>query len=228
MGLLSLAIWTPIAFGLVILAVGRDEHANVVRWVALIGALVSFLVTLPLYGQFNSATAAMQFVENAPWIERFNVNYHLGLDGISFWFVLLTAFINLVVVIASWEAITSRVNQYMGAFMILSGLMIGVFCALDGLLFYVFFEATLIPMYLIIGIWGGPNKIYAAFKFFLYTLLGSLLMLVSLIYLYTQSGGSFDLTVWYQMPIGKTAQTLLFFAFLAAFAVKVPMWPVKT
>ena len=228
MGMLSLAIWTPIAFGVILLALGRDDQAVAVRRVALVGALVSFLITLPLYLQFNTASAAMQFVESAPWIERFNVNYHLGLDGISIWFVLLTAFINLVVVIAGWEVITVRVNQYMGAFLILSGLMIGVFCALDGLLFYVFFEATLIPMYLIIGIWGGPNKIYAAFKFFLYTLMGSLLMLVALIYLYIQSGGSFDLATWQAMPLGQTAQTLLFFAFLAAFAVKVPMWPVHT
>ena len=228
MGLLSLAIWTPIAFGLVLLALGRDEQAPMVRWLALLGAVASFLITLPLYDGFQLGTAAMQFVEQAPWIARFNVNYHLGLDGISFWFVLLTAFINVVVVIAGWEVITQRVNQYMGAFLILSGLMIGVFCALDGLLFYVFFEATLIPMYLIIGIWGGPNKIYAAFKFFLYTLLGSLLMLVALIYLYTKSGGSFDLALWYKLPLGGTAQTLLFFAFFAAFAVKVPMWPVHT
>jgi NADH-quinone oxidoreductase subunit M len=228
MGLLSLAIWTPIAFGVVLLALGRDEQAKTVRWVALIGALVSLLVTLPLYGQFDNHSAAMQFVENVPWIERFNISYHLGLDGISFWFVLLTAFINVIVVIAGWEVITSRVNQYMGAFLILSGLMIGVFCALDGMLFYVFFEATLIPMYLIIGIWGGPNKIYAAFKFFLYTLMGSLLLLIALIYLYIQSGGSFDLAVWYAMPLGRTAQTLIFFAFFAAFAVKVPMWPVHT
>ena len=228
MGLLSLAIWTPIAFGVVLLALGRDDQARSVRWVALIGAIVSFLVTLPLYGQFNTATAAMQFVEKAPWIERFNVNYHLGLDGISFWFVLLTAFINVVVIIAGWEVITRRVNQYMGAFLILSGLMIGVFCALDGLLFYVFFEATLIPMYLIIGIWGGPNKIYAAFKFFLYTLLGSLLMLIALIFLYTKSGGSFDLSVWHAMPLDGRTQALLIFAFFAAFAVKVPMWPVHT
>ncbi|WP_342618169.1 NADH-quinone oxidoreductase subunit M [Rhodoferax sp. GW822-FHT02A01] len=228
MGLLSLAIWTPIAFGVVLLALGRDDQAKTVRWVALIGAVVSLLVTLPLYGQFDNHSAAMQFVENTPWIERFNVSYHLGLDGISFWFVLLTAFINVVVVIAGWEVITSRVNQYMGAFLILSGLMIGVFCALDGMLFYVFFEATLIPMYLIIGIWGGPNKIYAAFKFFLYTLMGSLLLLIALIYLYTQSGGSFDLSVWYALPLGRTAQTFIFFAFFAAFAVKVPMWPVHT
>ena len=228
MGLLSLAIWMPIAFGVVLLALGRDEQAGAVRWVALIGALVSFLVTLPLYAGFELGTAAMQFVERTPWIGRFNVFYHVGLDGISLWFVLLTAFINLVVVIAGWEVITRKVNQYMGAFLILSGLMIGVFSALDGLLFYVFFEATLIPMYLIIGIWGGPNKIYAAFKFFLYTLLGSLLMLVALIFLYTKSGGSFDLATWHKLPLGGTTQTLLFFAFLAAFAVKVPMWPVHT
>ncbi|MDT7521411.1 NADH-quinone oxidoreductase subunit M [Rhodoferax sp. TBRC 17198] len=228
MGLLSLSIWVPIAFGVVLLAFGRDEQATAVRWVALIGALCSFLLTLPLYSQFDNTTAAMQFVENLPWIERFNVNYHLGLDGISFWFVPLTAFITVIVVIAGWEVIAERVNQYMGAFLILSGLMIGVFSALDGMLFYVFFEATLIPMYLIIGIWGGPNKIYAAFKFFLYTLLGSLLMLVALIYLYTQSGGSFDLAKWHALPLGETAQTLLFFAFFAAFAVKVPMWPVHT
>jgi len=168
MGLLSLAIWTPIAFGIVLLALGREDQARTVRWVALIGAVVSLLVTLPLYSGFQLDTSSMQFVEKAPWIERFNVNYHLGVDGISLWFVLLTAFINVVVIIASWESITSRVNQYMAAFMILSGLMIGVFAAIDGLLFYVFFEATLIPMYLIIGIWGGPNKIYAAFKFFLH------------------------------------------------------------
>jgi NADH-quinone oxidoreductase subunit M len=228
MGLLSLAIWTPIVFGVVLLALGRDDQARVVRWVALIGAIASFLVTLPLYGGFKLGTAAMQFVEKSPWIERFNVNYHLGVDGISLWFVLLTAFINVVVVIAGWEVITRRVNQYMGAFLILSGLMIGVFCALDGMLFYVFFEATLIPMYLIIGIWGGPNKIYAAFKFFLYTLLGSLLMLIALIFLYTKSGGSFDLALWYQLPLSSGTQTFLFFAFLAAFAVKVPMWPVHT
>jgi NADH-quinone oxidoreductase subunit M len=228
MGLLSLAIWTPILFGVVLLALGRDEHAAMVRWIALVGAVVSLLVTLPLYLRFDITTAAMQFTEKAPWIERFNIDYSLGIDGISLWFVLLTAFINVVVVIAGWEVITRRVNQYMGAFLILSGLMIGVFCALDGMLFYVFFEATLIPMYLIIGIWGGPNKIYAAFKFFLYTLLGSLLMLVALIYLYTASDGSFDLLVWHKLPLGEHAQTLLFFAFLAAFAVKVPMWPVHT
>jgi NADH-quinone oxidoreductase subunit M len=228
MGFLSLAIWTPIAFGVVLLALGRDDQARSVRWLALVGAIVSFLVTLPLYGGFKLGTAAMQFAEKAPWIERFNVNYHLGVDGISLWFILLTAFINVIVVIAGWEVITRRVNQYMGAFLILSGLMIGVFCALDGLLFYVFFEATLIPMYLIIGIWGGPNKIYAAFKFFLYTLLGSLLLLIALIFLYTKSGGSFDIATWHKLPLSGTTQTLVFFAFFSAFAVKVPMWPVHT
>lgn len=228
MGLLSLAIWTPILFGVVLLAIGRDEHAGMVRWIALIGALFGLAVTVPLYTGFEVGSAAMQFVEKAVWIERFNVHYHLAVDGISLWLVLLTAFITVIVVIASWESITERVNQYMGAFLILSGLMIGVFVSADAMLFYIFFEATLIPMYLIIGIWGGPNKIYAAFKFFLYTLLGSLLMLIALIYLYNVSGGSFDLATWYQLPLGGSAQTLLFFAFFAAFAVKVPMWPVHT
>ncbi len=228
MGLLSLAIWTPIAFGIVLLAFGRDEHANVVRWIALIGALFGLAVTIPIYHNFEIGTSALQMVESGLWIARFNIFYRLGVDGLSLWFVILTAFITVVVIISGWEVITERVNQYMGAFLILSGLMIGVFCAIDGMLFYVFFEATLIPMYLIIGIWGGPNKIYAAFKFFLYTLLGSLLMLVALIYLYTQSGGSFDLVAWYKLPLPMGTQTLLFFAFFAAFAVKVPMWPVHT
>ncbi len=228
MGFLSLAIWMPIAFGVLLLLVGKDSQAGLVRGVALLGALCSFVVTLPLYINFDVASAAMQFVEHAPWIGRFNVFYHLGVDGISVWFVLLTAFITVIVVLAGWEVITEKVNQYMGAFLILSGLMIGVFSALDGLLFYFFFEATLIPMYLIIGVWGGPNKIYAAFKFFLYTLLGSLLTLIALIYLYNQSGGSFDIATWHKLPLGMTAQTLVFFAFFAAFAVKVPMWPVHT
>ena len=228
MGLLSLSIWMPIFIGCLLLALGRDEHAKSVRWLALLGALASFLITLPLYSGFQLGTADLQWVEKALWIERFQVHYHLGVDGISLWLVLLTAFITPVVVLAGWEVITERVNQYMGAFLILSGLMVGVFAAQDAMLFYVFFEATLIPMYLIIGVWGGPNKIYAAFKFFLYTLLGSLLMLVALIYLYTQSGGSFDLLAWYKLPLPMPAQTLLFFAFFAAFAVKVPMWPVHT
>ncbi|NDC60604.1 MAG: NADH-quinone oxidoreductase subunit M [Betaproteobacteria bacterium] len=228
MGILSLAIWTPIFFGVSLLAFGRDEHAKVVRWIALLGACISFLVTWPLYAEFDTTSAAMQFVESLPWVERFNMHYHLGLDGISLWFVLLTSFITVVVIIAGWEAIGERVNQYMGAFLILSGVMIGVFCALDGMLFYVFFEATLIPMYLIIGVWGGPDRIYAAFKFFLYTLLGSLLMLVALVYLYIASNGSFDLHEWQHLPLTAQKQSLLFFAFFAAFAVKVPMWPVHT
>jgi len=228
MGLLSIAIWLPMAFGVLLLALGRDQNAGIVRALALVGAVASFVVTIPLLTGFDTGTAAMQFVEKLPWIQRFNVNYHLGLDGLSVWFVPLTAFITIIVVIAAWEVIQDRVAQYMGAFLILSGLMIGVFCALDGLLFYVFFEATLIPMYLIIGVWGGPNRVYAAFKFFLYTLLGSLLMLVALVYLYFKSGGSFDILTWHRLPLSLGTQTLLFFAFFAAFSVKVPMWPVHT
>ncbi|MEO7853288.1 MAG: NADH-quinone oxidoreductase subunit M [Rubrivivax sp.] len=228
MGLLSWAIWLPIASGALLLAFGRDSHATAVRWFALLAATASLLVTLPLIGDFNTATAAMQFTEKAPWVERFNMHYHLGVDGLSVWFVLLTAFITFVVIIAGWESITDRVAPYMAAFLILSGLMIGVFSALDGLLFYVFFEATLIPMYIIIGVWGGPNRIYAAFKFFLYTLAGSLLMLVALVYLYFKSSGSFDIQTWHQLPLPMNAQTLLFFAFFAAFSVKVPMFPVHT
>ncbi|MEY8689804.1 MAG: NADH-quinone oxidoreductase subunit M [Leptothrix sp. (in: b-proteobacteria)] len=228
MSYLSLSIWLPIIIGALLLPMGRSQQAGMVRWLALAGSVISFLVTIPLVTGFNTATAALQFQEKSPWIERFNVNYHLGVDGISVWFVLLTAFITIIVVISAWEVITERVNQYMGAFLILSGLMVGVFAAADALLFYVFFEATLIPMYIIIGIWGGPRRVYAAFKFFLYTLAGSLLMLIALIYLYYKSGGSFDLSVWHQLPLPMDAQALLFFAFFAAFAVKVPMWPVHT
>jgi NADH-quinone oxidoreductase subunit M len=228
MGLLSVAIWLPIVIGGVLLALGRDEQANAARWLALVGSVASFLVTIPLVTRFQLGTAQMQFVELMPWIERFNVNYHLGVDGLSVWFVLLTAFITVIVVISAWQVIEERVNQYMGAFLILSGIMIGVFAALDGLLFYVFFEATLIPMYIIIGVWGGPRRVYAAFKFFLYTLLGSLLMLVALLYLYFKSGGSFAILDWHRLPLPLDAQTLLFFAFFAAFSVKVPMWPVHT
>jgi NADH-quinone oxidoreductase subunit M len=226
--LLSLAIWCPIAFGLFVLAFGRDENPALVRSVSLIGSIVSFLVTLPLVSQFDKAAHGMQFVEKTSWIERFNVNYYLGIDGISVWFVLLTAFITIIVVIAGWEVIEKRVAQYMGAFLILSGLMIGVFCALDGLLFYVFFEATLIPMFIIIGVWGGQNRVYAAIKFFLYTLLGSLLTLIAIIYLYFTSGGSFEILNWHKLPLPLNVQILIFFAFLMAFAVKVPMWPVHT
>ena len=228
MGLLSVAIWLPIAFGAALLALGRDENAGAVRWIALAGALLSFVVTIPLITGFDPGTAAMQYQENLAWIDRFNVRYHLGVDGISVWFVLLTAFITVIVVIAAWEVITERAHQYLGAFLILSGLMIGVFAAVDGLLFYVFFEATLIPMYIIIGIWGGPRRVYAAFKFFLYTLLGSLLMLIALTYLYFKSGGSFDILTWHKLPLPLSVQSLLFFAFFAAFSVKVPMWPVHT
>ena len=225
---LSLAIWCPIAFGLFVLACGRDENPGMVRTVSLLGSVVSFLATLPLISQFDKTAHGMQFVEKAAWIERFNVHYFLGIDGISLWFVPLTAFITVIVVISAWEVIEKRVAQYMGAFLILSGLMIGVFCALDGLLFYVFFEATLIPMFIIIGVWGGPNRVYAAIKFFLYTLLGSLLTLVAIIYLYFKSGGSFDILAWHKLPLPMNAQILIFFAFLMAFAVKVPMWPVHT
>ncbi|OZI79401.1 NADH-quinone oxidoreductase subunit M [Bordetella genomosp. 2] len=225
---LTLAIFVPIVFGLLVLALGRDDRPGLTRGLSLVGALAGFVVTIPLYTGFDSSTAAMQFVEKASWIEAFNVNYHLGVDGISLWFVLLTAFITIIVVLAGWEVITSRVAQYMAAFLILSGLMVGVFAALDGLLFYVFFEATLIPMYIIIGVWGGPNRVYAAFKFFLYTLLGSLLTLVAFLYLWNVSGGSFDIQTWHQTKLGYTPQVLIFLALLAAFAVKVPMWPVHT
>ena len=226
--ILSLAIWIPVAFGVLLLAIGRQENANVTKWVALIGSIIGFAVTIPVMTHFDGGTAAMQFVEHASWIERFNVFYHLGVDGISMWFVPLTAFITIIVVLAGWEVIEDRPHQYYGAFLILSGLMVGVFSALDGLLFYVFFEATLIPMYIIIGVWGGPRRVYAAFKFFLYTLLGSLLMLVALVYLYYKSGGSFDILAWQKLPLPATPQALLFGAFFAAFAVKVPMWPVHT
>ncbi|MGC7403766.1 NADH-quinone oxidoreductase subunit M [Pandoraea pneumonica] len=225
--LLSLAIWLPILSGIVVLAVGNDRNPTGARVLALIGSLVSFLVTLPLISNFDANTSAFQYVEKTSWIARFHINYFLGIDGISLWLVVLTALITVIVVIAGWEVITERVSQYMAAFLILSGLMIGVFSAQDGLLFYVFFEATLIPMYLIIGVWGGPNRVYAAFKFFLYTLLGSLLMLVALIYLYNATG-SFTLTDWYAAKIPMNVQILLFVAFFMAFAVKVPMWPVHT
>jgi len=225
---LTLSIFVPIVAGLIVLLVGRDDRPGLTRWLSLIGSVLGFLVTLPLYTGFRYDTADMQFVENVPWIETFAVNYHLGIDGISMWFVLLTAFFTIVVVLAGWEVITKRVAQYMASFLILSGLMVGVFCALDGMLFYVFFEATLIPMYLIIGAWGGPNRVYAAFKFFLYTLAGSLLTLIAFIYLWHVAGGSFDIQTWQHMKLGYTPQLLVFLALLAAFAVKVPMWPVHT
>jgi NADH-quinone oxidoreductase subunit M len=225
--ILSAAIWTPILAGLVVLCFGRDQNAGIVRGVSLAGALLSLLATVPLITRFDKTSAAMQFVEKSSWIERFSVNYHLGVDGLSVWFVVLTAFITVIVVIAGWEVIEERIAQYMASFLILSGLMIGVFCALDGLLFYVFFEATLIPMYIIIGVYGGANRVYAAFKFFLYTLLGSLLTLVALIYLYLKSG-SFAILDWHALPLSLNEQIFIFLAFLMAFAVKVPMWPVHT
>ena len=225
---LSLAIWIPIGFGVAILAAGRDRNLDVIRATALIGSVLSFLVTIPLYIGFDASSASLQFVENVAWIERLNANYHLGVDGISIWFVLLTAFMTVIVVLAGWQVIETRVAQYYAAFLILSGLMVGVFAAADGLLFFVFFEATLVPMYVIIGIWGGANRIYAAIKFFLYTFAGSLLMLVALVYLYYASDGRFGIFDWHQVRLGMTAQTFLFVAFLAAFAVKVPMWPVHT
>ena len=228
-GLLSLAIWLPIAAGVLILATGGDDKsADGQRTLALLGAVLGFLVTLPLWTGFDSATSAMQFVEIAEWVPQFNIHYRLGVDGISMPFILLNSFTTLLVVLAGWAVIKERTGQYMAAFLIQSGLLNGVFAALDGVLFYVFFEAMLIPLYLIIGMWGGPNRVYAAIKFFLYTLLGSLLMLVSLLYLYFQSGGSFEILAWHRVPLGMTAQTLMFIAFFFAFAVKVPMWPVHT
>ncbi|MEQ1652512.1 MAG: NADH-quinone oxidoreductase subunit M [Thiobacillus sp.] len=225
--LLSLVIWVPILAGVIVLASGSDRNAPLARWLALAGALAGLLVAIPLYTGFDNASSAMQFVEKSEWIPAFNVFYHLGTDGISMPLILLNSFTTVLVVIAGWQVIQDRVAQYMAAFLIMSGLINGAFAALDGILFYVFFEGMLIPLYLIVGVWGGPNRVYAAFKFFLYTLAGSLLMLVSMIYLYFQSGG-FDIQTWHTTTLGMTAQTLMFFAFLLAFGVKVPMWPVHT
>ncbi len=224
--LLSLAIWVPIIGALVVFAAGAEK--NLARWAALAVAFAGFAITLPLYLNFDVTQVGMQFVEQRSWIPRFNIEYLLGVDGISVLFILLNSLITIVVVIAGWEVIEEKVSQYMGAFLIMSGLMNGIFASLDAVLFYVFFEASLIPMYIIIGAWGGPNRVYAAFKFFLYTLLGSLLMLIALIYLFLASGGSFNLLEWHQLRIDEWPQRLLFLAFLVAFAVKVPMWPVHT
>ena len=224
---LSLAVWVPIVAGLDVLAVG-DRNLREARAISLLGAIVGFLVTIPLVSGFQTGTSAMQFVELAPWIPRFNVNYHLGVDGISVLFILLNSFVTVLVVLAGWEVIQKKVAQYMAAFLVMSGLLNGTFAALDAVLFYVFFEATLIPMYLVIGVWGGPNRVYAAVKFFLYTLLGSLLMLIAFLYLYQKSGGSFSVLDYHKLPLPLNAQILLFIAFLMAFAVKVPMWPVHT
>ena len=226
--IISVAIWLPIVFGFLVLATGDDKNAPLARIIALAGSLLGFLVTIPLYTGFVRDTSQMQFVEMHDWIMRFNIHYYVGVDGISVLFILLTAFFTPIVVVAGWQVIEKRVAQYMGAFLIMSGIMIGVFAALDAVLFYVFWEAMLIPMFLIIGVWGGPNRVYAAVKFFLYTLLGSLLMLVALIYLYNQSGGSFSILDFHQTAIPMTAQVLIFIAFFFAFAVKVPMFPVHT
>lgn len=226
--LLSVVIWLPIVFGLLVLATGNDRNAPLARWIALVGSALGFLVTLPLYTGFDRMTSAMQFVEMKTWIAHFNIHYHLGVDGISMLFILLNSFFTLIVVIAGWQVIEKRVAQYMASFLIMSGLINGVFAALDAVLFYVFWEAMLVPMFIVIGVWGGPNRVYAAIKFFLYTLLGSLLMLVAFFYLYLHSGGSFEILDYHQLPIPLTAQILIFIAFFFAFAVKVPMFPVHT
>ncbi|WP_449192562.1 NADH-quinone oxidoreductase subunit M, partial [Thauera sp.] len=226
--LLSLAIWIPIIGGLLVLATGSDRNAPLARMLAFAVAVAGFVVTIPLYTGFDATTSAMQFVEMTSWVPRFNINYHLGVDGLSVLFVILNAFITILVVMAGWQVIQDKVAQYMAAFLIMSGLMNGIFSALDGVLFYVFFEASLIPLYLVIGIWGGANRVYAAIKFFLYTLLGSLLMLIALLYLFMQSGGSFSILDWHQLPLPIEPQILIFLAFLVAFGVKVPMWPVHT
>ena len=225
--LLSVVIWLPIVFGGLVLATGNDRNAPLARLIALLGALLGLLVALPLYTGFDRMTSAMQFVELKPWITMFNIHYHLGVDGISLLLVLLNCFFTLIVVIAGWQVIEKRVAQYMASFLIMSGLINGVFISLDAMLFYVFWEAMLIPMFIIIGVWGGPNRVYAALKFFLYTLLGSLLMLVALLYLYFKSG-SFSILDYYQLPLPMNAQILIFIAFFMAFAVKVPMFPVHT
>ena len=226
--LLSLAIWIPIFSGLVVLATGNDRNAPLARALALAGSVLGLLVTIPLWTSFDIANGGMQFVELSSWVPRFNVNYHLGVDGISMLFVVLNSFVTIIVVAAGWEVIKEKIAQYNAAFLIMSGLMNGIFTSLDGVLFYVFFEASLIPLYLIIGVWGGPNRVYAAFKFFLYTLFGSLLFLLALMYLFMQSGGSFSILEWHKLPISLSAQIWLFLAFLIAFAVKVPMWPTHT
>ncbi len=226
--LLSLAIWAPIIAGVAVLLTGGDRNAQAARVIALIGALIGFAVTIPLYTGFNLQQGGFQFVEMRNWIDVFNANYHIGIDGISLLLILLNSLTTVLVVAAGWQVIESRVSQYMAAFLVLSGLMNGVFSSLDALLFYVFFEATLIPMFIIIGVWGGPNRVYAAVKFFLYTLLGSLLSLVALIYLYFSAGGSFSLFDFYQVQLPIFVQVSVFIAFFMAFAVKVPMWPVHT
>lgn len=226
--LLSIIIWLPIFFGLIVLAIGNNRNTLLPRWLALVGSVIGLLVALPLYTRFDPTLSTMQFVEQYVWFERLNVHYHVGVDGISMPLILLNCFITPLIVIAGWEVIRERVSQYLGAFLIMSGIVNGVFSSLDAVLFYTFWEASLIPMFIIIGVWGGPNRVYAAIKFFLYTLMGSLLMLIALIYLYQASDGSFSILDYHQLPLPMTPQILIFVAFLLAFAVKVPMWPVHT
>ena len=224
--ILSLTIWLPIIGGVMVLASG-DKAANATRWTALTVAILTFIVSLPLYSSFDTSSAQMQFVERATWISTFNIDYYLGVDGISMPLILLTTFITVFVIIAGWEVIQYKPASYMASFLIMEGIMVGVFSALDAMLFYVFWEAMLIPMFLIIGVWGGPNRVYATIKFFLYTFFGSVFMLVALIYMYYQAG-TFDLLAFHDLKLGLTEQILIFIAFLLAFAVKVPMWPVHT
>ena len=226
--LLSLTIWVPIVAGILTLLLSGEHQKIAARWTALIGSLLGLVFSIPLWSGFDNATAAMQFREIAPWITRFNINYALGVDGLSMLFILLNSFITVLVVIAGWEVIKEKVSQYFAAFLIMSGLINGVFAATDAILFYLFFEAMLIPMFLIIGVWGGPRRVYAAVKFFLYTLLGSLLMLAAFIYLYNVTNGSFNILDFHKVPVSLDVQKLLFVAFFASFAVKVPMWPVHT
>jgi NADH-quinone oxidoreductase subunit M len=223
--LLSWLIWLPIVGGFAVL--GMNHRATLARWVSLGISVLALILSIPLWSWFKTGTAEMQFVERAPWISTIHAEYYIGVDGISMPLILLTTFTTVLVVIASWQNVAKRVAQYMGAFLILEGLMIGVFAALDGVLFYVFWEAMLLPMFLIIGVWGGPRRVYATIKFFLYTFIGSLLMLVALIYMYLKSG-SYELAVFQHLPLTLTEQTFIFLAFFAAFAVKVPMFPVHT
>lgn len=225
--ILSFTIWVPVFAGIVVLATANESKPDSTRWLALLGGILSFLVSIPLYTHFNFADGGFQFQEGFSWIPAFNINYHLGVDGLAVPLILLTSFTTLIVIISAWEVIQKRVAQYMACFLIMSGLMIGVFSALDAILYYVFWEAMLIPMFLVIGIWGGPNRVYATVKFFLYTLLGSLLMLVAFIYLYL-STGSFEIVDYYKFAMPLNVQVLIFIAFFAAFAVKIPMWPVHT
>ena len=225
--LLSLAVWVPILGGVLVLTAGQERQVNLAKMLALIVSVVTFIITIPLYTQFDVSTFQMQFVEQHAWIPAFNINYHLGIDGISMPLILLTSFTTVLVVLAGWEVIKFKPAQYMAAFLIMEGLMNGVFAAVDSMLFYVMWEGMLIPMFLIIGIWGGERRVYATIKFFLYTFLGSVFMLVALIYMYIQSG-SFNILDFHQLKLGLTPQILIFLAFLLAFAVKVPMWPVHT